>query len=144
MIKNIIYSITGLFFLILLIKSISKKEKICSICLSVTFTWIILFILYHLGIFNDVIILSFLMGMTFLGVFYTIERKVHKNLTFFRLPFLLTLILLAYFIITLDNLFQESIFILTLWILFIITYSYRRNKRFEGFVNKIIECCKKW
>jgi len=141
------YSITSLFFFILILRRFlpyEKREKICSICLAISVTWISLLVLYHLDKFNNVLFIAILMGMTILGIFYTLERKVKKELTFFRLPFLLTLILFFYYLITLENLFKESVFVLALWIFFIIIYHYRENPGFRGYVDKIIECCKKW
>ena len=93
----VIYLITGLFFLLLIIKSFIKKttEKICAICLAFAITWIVIWILRWKGYFPDGTFIGILMGMTILGIFYTLEKSVKKELTLFRLPFLLTLVFLA-------------------------------------------------
>lgn len=144
---NVLYLIIALFFFMLIVKSflsVRNKEKICAICLAVSLSWISLLVLYYLKKFDNPLILSLLMGMTLLGVFYTLEKSVQKNLTFFRLPFLLTLIVLGYFVLTLESIIRELLMLVVLWIIFGIVYYYRRNRGFKRFVNKVVECCRKW
>jgi hypothetical protein len=129
--------ITILFFLFLILRNFSKK--ICAICLSVSLTWIVLLSLYFLGIFTDKIIIAILMGMSALGLFYMFYEK----LSVFKLPFILTLIYLIYFILEEINL-NASYFLLSLWIFFFLIYLFRKNRNFIRFVNKLIECCRNW
>ena len=143
----VLYGITAIFFLILFLGGFlhhEKRERICSICFASSITWISLLVLYHLGKFSNILIIALLMGMTLLGIFYIFERKVKKELTFFRLPFLLTLIISGYYLLTLENVIKDITFIAILWIIFSFIYHYRENFRFKKFVDKIIECCKKW
>src|SRR3989344_3178232 len=98
MVFNVILMITVLFFFLLLIKGIFKKwfkKEFCVICAAVSLTWITLLILSWLEIFNDKTIIALLMGMSILGIFYLVENKVKERLTLFRLPFLLSLILIG-------------------------------------------------
>ena len=136
----------AIFLVVLLVKQIIGKasDKLCAICLAFSLTWIILLTLYYLKIFDNIIIISLLMGMTLLGIFYTIERNVKKELTVFRLPFLITIVLAGYYLLTFENILKEIILVIILWLLFIIAYIYRNNKKFSGIVNKVVECCKKW
>jgi hypothetical protein len=128
-----------LFFVLLTIKSFFNIKKFCTICLSVTLTWMTLLILYFIGIFTDKIILAILIGHTSLGIYYILEKKVRKELLIFRLPYLLTSISLIYFI--LSGFILNGLYVLLgLWLLFILTYLFKFNK----FTKKIIECCKKW
>jgi len=129
--------ITILFFLFLIMRNFSKK--ICAICLSVFLTWIVLLSLYFLGIFTDKTIIAILMGMSALGLFYMFYEK----LSVFKLPFILTLIYLIYFILEEINL-NASYFLLSLWVLFSLAYLFRKNPSLKSKINKLIECCKKW
>lgn len=142
-----LYGIIALFFLILIARLFiakEKREKVCSICIATTLTWISLLVLYYFKKFDDIVIISLLMGITLLGIFYTVERKVKKELTFFRLPFFATLIVLGYFILTLGNIAREIILLIALWLAFGLIYYYRESPKFKEFVNKVVECCKKW
>ena len=145
---NILLGITVLFFLILIIKNTLAKrfnKKICVICVSVFLTWLFLLILYYMNFYENTIILSILIGQSTLGIFYLFEKISRKEFTVFRLPFLLTLILIATSLIKIqEDLFYSIIFIMILWATFTLFYFYRQNNKINKFVNKIIECCKKW
>ena len=131
--------ITAVFFVLLTIKSIFNIKKLCAICLSVTLTWILLLILYFIGIFADKLVIAILMGHTSLGLYYILEKKVRKRLLIFRLPYLLTSISIIYFIFN-GFMINAVYFILGLWLLFILIYLFKFNK----LTKRIIECCKKW
>lgn len=141
----ILIGISALFFILLLVKEIfnKRKKKFCAICTAVSLTWIILLVLYFLDIFNDKIILALLIGHTSLGIFYLVENKVKEKFKLFRLPFLLTLIILFYYLIQ-GFIFESLLFIIILWVLFILIYSFKNNKGLNLFAKKIIECCKRW
>ncbi len=139
--------IIGLFFSILLIKQFfhkKLKDKICALCLSIIITWAGLLILYWTGRFENLLIIALLMGGSVLGIFYTVERNVKKDLTLFRLPFFLTLLSMGYFLLTFENFLNVLILLVILWSIFLIIYLYRRNKNLNLLVKKIVECCKKW
>ena len=135
----ILIGITGLFFLLLILKNILSIKKACAICLSVTLTWISLLVLYFLNIFADKIIIAILMGHTSLGIFYILEKKVKKGFLLFRLPYLLTSITLIYYILR-GFVISSLYLILGLWILFFIIYLFKFNK----LIKKITACCRKW
>ena len=145
-IENIIYLVIALFVLILVVKPFlgKKGEKICAICLSFALTWIVLLFLYYFGKFDNLILIGLLIGLTILGIYYTLERNVSREKTIFRLPLLLTLILIGYFVLTLENLIREAIIVAVLWSLFGVLYFYRHSYKLKKFVDKIVECCKKW
>lgn len=143
----ILWTIVILFIVIIAIKSILKNKinsNLCAICLAFSLTWIYSLILYYLDMFDNILVIGLMMGMTILGIFYTVERNVKKELTLFRLPFLLSLFLAGYYLLTFDNLFNEILILVLIWIIFGILYIYRNNKSFRQITNKIIECCKKW
>ena len=130
----ILAGITALFFILLFIKSFTKK-KFCVICVSVSLTWITLLILYFLNIFTDKLIIGILMGGTSVGLFYMLYEKIG----IFKLPFLLTLISMIYFI--LGGFVISTLYLIAgLWLLFILIYLFKFNK----LAKKLIECCKKW
>ena len=143
----ILASISVLFFAILIIKQFlgkKIKDKICAICLAVSITWISLLTFRYFYNSGNLILISLLVGMTILGIYYLIEKTVGKELTLFRLPFLLSLLSAGYFAITLENIFKELYFLTGIWLLFGLIYSYRNNLHLKNFINKIVECCKKW
>lgn len=140
----LILSIVLLFFIFLGIKELIKKA-FCVLCASIFATWIFFFILYIIGIFKDPIIIALLIGQSILGIFYMIESKVKEELKLFRLPFIIALITIGYSLFEIPKDFANVTALLLLtWIIFGLTYFYRANKSTKIFVNKIIECCKRW
>ncbi len=145
---NILIGITVLFFILLVFKQFlpkKKKDKFCVICASISLTWITLLVLYYIKLFDNLIILSILIGTSITGIYYLVESKVNKRMKVFRLPFILTLIFIGYNLI--NGFYKELnvwILLLILWLLFIFFYIYSGNKKINLFVNKLVECCKKW
>ncbi len=140
-------AITILFFAVFVIKQFFSKEisgKICALCISVSLTWISLLLMKYLGYFEDDLAIALFMGMTLLGIYYAVEKNVRKEITIFRLPFLLSLATLGYFILTLSNVLREVLYLSALWTFFITFYIYRNNPKVKKPVDKLVECCKKW
>jgi len=142
---SILLLIAALFFLLLIGKSIFfKKKEFCAICFAVGGTWVGLLIAYWYNIFNDKVILGILIGQSSLGIFYTLEKNVKKELTLFRLPFLLLLIFIAYLLIVfpeltgLRELYKSGLFLLLLWAGFILVYFYRNNKNIRVLQKMVI------
>ena len=94
-----------LFFILLVIKNFFKehRERFCVICVTVSLTWVVLLVLFWLKLFEDKIIIALLMGQSILGVYYILEGQVKEELKIFRLPFLLTLIIIGYLLLTIAN-----------------------------------------
>jgi len=140
----VLISIFSLFFIFLILKSVLKKNKFCPICLGVSISWIFLLLLYFLGLFDDKLLIAILMGSSITGIFYLVE-KFGNFWEFFKLPIFITLIFSAYFVLTDFNFYFNSIiFILGVWLFFSVVYLYRKNKNVKKFVDKVVECCKKW
>ncbi|GEM_PF-661256 len=144
----ILITVTSLFFVLLIFKGLlrgTKKEKFCVICACVILSWIILLVLYWKGLFNDSTILGILMGTSILGIFYFLESRVKKEFHLFKLPFLLTLITLAYLLINLNfsSIINSVLFLSILWVIFFIFYSFKNSDGMGKLVNKIIGCCKR-
>ena len=141
-ITSTLIGIAGLFLILLLVKSIIKRD-FCVLCASVALTWIVLFVLFLTGFFSEKTIIAILMGMTALGIYYLLEKKIKRELTIFRLPFLLTLVFIIYTVLESFSL-NSLIFLAVLWVIFILIYLFRHNTGFNKFTNKLIGCCKKW
>ena len=144
----IFVGIVLLFLSLLILKSIFLKKlkfDVCALCFSVSLTWIVLLILRYFGRFDNVIIISLLMGGSIVGIFYVIERKVKEDVTLFRLPFFLTLVFLGYSLINFSSeLLKIFFFLIGLWGLFFVLYLYRTKPLLKEKVQKMVECCKRW
>ena len=140
----VLVGISVLFFLILWAKSFSIK-LFCAICGAVTLTWVTLLILYWKGIFSDIMIIAILMGESSLAIYYLFDTKAKEEWKFFRLPFLLSLVTLFYFLITLSKVMQSLFFLTGLWVIFLIIYAFRyKSVVVESFMSSVMECCKRW
>ncbi|MEM4295962.1 MAG: hypothetical protein QXS91_04125 [Candidatus Anstonellales archaeon] len=145
-------AITLLFFVLLIVKAVINKFKkfdFCVICASVSLTWLFLLVLFYLGLYGNIVLIALLMGGSVVGLFYFIERKIaktkNKELTLFRLPFLLTLIFIAYTLLFYSYFDIRVVYLLALlWLLFFFIFLYRKNPKLKKIINKIIECCKRW
>lgn len=135
-----------LFFILLAVKNIFEKKKkikdsFCVICASISLTWLILLILYLVNLFDNILIISLLMGMSLTGIYYLMERKIgkiNKRFKIFRLPFILTLIIIAYYVLTFENIFKNILVVGSLWIFFALIYFYNNSQ----LAKKLLECCK--
>ena len=142
----VIYLVIALFFLFLAVKSAVEgrskiKNNFCVICASISLTWLVLLSLYLINLFDNILVISLLMGMSLTGIYYLAERKIGKineKFKIFRLPFILTLIIIAYYVLTFENIFNNLLVIGGLWILFVLIYFYNNAK----FIKKLLECCK--
>jgi hypothetical protein len=132
-------SIPIIFILTLIFNSLLKK-KICAVCASVFLTWLIFLVLYYFGYFQNVLILALLMGASASGIFNLLKEK----LNIFKLPFILTLLTIAYFLLVKQIYFSLVIFILILWILFGVIFLFSKNQNIKSVFQKLIECCKNW
>ena len=146
-ISFIILGIIILFFILLAAKDIIGKNKnrikdnFCVVCVSISLTWIFLFGLYLFGLFDNILIISLLMGMSITGIYYLTDNKIrkrNKKFRVFRLPFILTLIIIAYYVLTFERIINSILIVAGLWVLFALIYVYNNAK----FVKKLLECCK--
>lgn len=145
---QILLGITSLFFLFLIAKSmLSNKfnENFCVICAAISISWIALLFLLKLSYFNDKTITALLMGQSILGVFYLVEKKAKEQYKIFRLPFLLTLTVLAYYILEpQQDIIDSIIFLSILWLIFVLVFVYRNNNKVNMLTKRLIECCRNW
>lgn len=140
--------IAVLFFVLLAGKKLLPerwKEKFCALCFAVALTWLTILALYWMGKFDNVVLLALLMGQSVLGIYYTVEKNVKKELHLFRLPFLLTLTSIAYFLVVgLSDSILIITFLAALWLVFLVVHIYKNNRRISTLVDSIVECCKRW
>lgn len=136
--------IIGLFFLLLAAKSFTGK-RFCVVCASVGLTWLTFLVLYRLGYFQDEVLLALLMGQSILGLYYLAERNVGEKLHLFRLPFLLSLTLIAHVAISPSwQVLQVIWLLLVLWVAFVGVYVSRKVPGVRQFVENVIKCCRDW
>lgn len=146
-ISIVLLSISIAFFVLLAVKELFNeklKKKFCVICIAITINWIVLFILYLLGIFENITIIAILMGETTLGVFYLAESKAREELKLFRLPFLLSLIVGAYYLLEPSGILNGLVVLSIIWLLFGAMYIFKKNEKLNLLAKKIIKCCKEW
>lgn len=138
-------SIFSLFILLLVVRTIFKLQ-FCVLCGSVFITWASLLILYWLGWFENQLLIAIPMGGSVVGIYYLTERKTREILHIFRLPFFMTLLLLAYLLIGTEpaSMFYGGLLVASLWILCGLIYIYRQNPKLKGIVETILKCCKNW
>lgn len=136
--------IFGFFLALLLVRAISKKQ-FCVLCGAVFLTWALLLALYYAGSFDNVVVIALLVGQSTLGIFYLLEKKVAEPLTIFRLPFLVTLLVIGY--AALSRSFPATklmLLVSSLWLIFGGLYAYRRVPTLRQLAEKVMACCKKW
>ena len=137
-------SITGLFLAMLLVKKITGWNY-CSICASVSITWLGLLVAYWFGYFEEPLIIGVLMGQSAVGLYYLVEQNVKKELLVFRLPFLLTEALLVFWVFYPPlQLLSAVFFVGLLWAMFFVVHVLRSKPQVSVLVKKLIECCKNW
>ena len=139
-------SISAVFFVVLIAKwALKLSDKICVICASVSLTWILFLAMFYLGKYNNIVILSLLIGESVIGSYYLIEKRMTGNKGIFRLPLLLTMTAAGYLLLTIPtDLWKIALLILLAWAVFLMFYGYRNNPRLAVFVKKVVECCKNW
>ncbi len=103
-------------------------------------TWLIFLVLYYFGYFQNLVVLALLMGATASGIFNLLKEK----LNIFKLPFILTLLTITYFLLVKQIDFSLLIFNLILWLLFGLIFLFSKNQNLKSVIKKLIECCKDW
>lgn len=140
----VLSAIAVLFVGLLIVKSISAW-KFCVICTSVSATWMVLLVLFWLGIFDQPVIIAVLMGQSIVGSYYFLEKKTKEELHIFRLPLLLSVTLVAFMALGVTTDLIHSLSLLAaLWVVLSLLYLYRQNPKTRIVVDRIIACCKDW
>lgn len=140
------YAIVAIGLLFAVIVAIKRwlPFDVCAICTSVSTVWVMLLALYHLGAIVDATVIAILMGLSSLGIYYAVERRVPERLLLFRLPFLLSLVVIAYTLILMTVPVMVLGVLGLLWFGFAVIYVSRRNVRYSVVVKRLIDCCSGW
>ena len=112
--------------------------KICAICLAVTLTW-----LYGLFSGWNAVVLALLMGGSAVGSMYYLGSKLPEKFGVFKLPYLLSALVLAYAILEKKLNIYTLLFLVGLWILSVSVF-FLRNGVGKNWFKKVVECCKNW
>ena len=141
----IVIAVVSVLFAALLAGKTVMKWKFCVICMSVSATWIALFLLYRLGRFPYPVVIAVLMGQSVVGAYYLAEKRVREHLLLFRLPLLLTLTAGAYVLLgEVPRMAPAALFLGVLWALFGIVYAYRHVPSVRKMTDRVIACCRDW
>jgi len=86
------------------------------------------------------------MGGSIVGIYYFTENKISYNFKIFRLPFLLSMILVSYTLLNgfFYSFYKSILLILVLWIIGGLILLYKKNDKMNSLINKLVECCKSW
>lgn len=141
---SILIILVLLFFLAILAQKIFGKN-FCAMCLSVSLTWIIVFIW---GLFFgelDTVALGILMGGSAVGFMYFVFR-FNEKFQFFKFPFLIFLFWFVYQLIkgVTSDFLKEGLIVGVIWAVFAIVYLFRNNRGLRDWSERIVECCKNW
>ena len=139
----VIAGIAFLFLFFLIVRSLTRW-RFCVLCAAAFSTWTVLLLLYHLGIFENLLLIAPLLGSSAVGIYYLVEKKVKEEWHLFRLPFYLTLMVAVYSLLGVTRGYSLPLFLLFIWAVFYAAYAYRRNPRIDQAVKQIIACCKDW
>lgn len=132
-----------LFFIFLGLKNWTGW-KFCSICAASTTTWVVLSGLYIFNLFDSLLLIVLMAGMTLHGLYQLWEQNSSRKYLFFRLPVLLTGITVLYQVFVWQINFEIISLVVGVWISFLIFFFYRENDRFEAYIQNVIECCREW
>jgi hypothetical protein len=139
----IFLAITVLFVLLVGLRSLFNL-KICALCGAVSSTWIVLLVMFYVGIFNNPVLLGILMGGSIVGVMYLLEQKLPERFQIFKLPFFLTFVSATYFAILQSFAFEVAVIPFLLWVCMGAIYAGRNINSLKTLGRRIIECCKNW
>lgn len=142
-IATIVISITALFVLFVGARAVFSLN-VCALCAAVSLTWIILLGLSYTDYPVDPVAVGILMGGSVVGTMYTLERKVPERIQMFKLPFLATGIVAAYFLIVQHITIEATGIVALLWVGAGAIYVGRNTPSVKTIGQNIIECCKDW
>lgn len=139
----LLIGIAVLFGIFIVLRSILSLQ-VCALCGATSLTWITLLTLFYFDYATDPIFIALLMGGSVVGSMYLLEQKLPEKYQIFKLPYFLTLVSAAYFVIV-KNVTMDVMMVLgTLWLIIFLIHAGKRVKKIRGIGRKIIECCKNW
>lgn len=142
-ISLVLIGITVLFAILVALRSVFSL-KICALCGAVSIIWLTLLLLFYVGYVINPILIALLVGGSVVGGMYLLEQKIPEKYQIFKLPYFLTLILVAYFVLTQGVDVYVLIVPGVVWLIVLLIHTGRRVEKFKVVGRKIIECCKNW
>lgn len=140
MLTVVLLIISGLFILGILARQITKIH-FCTLCLSIILTWLGLLASYLYGSFDDVVLVSLLVGQSITGLYFFIRDRVPRSLKIFTLPFFLSLTAAGYMMIKTDLIMSAFAVLLGLWATAWLIFSYRSDPGKKPVATALMECC---
>ena len=137
-----IIGITAAFVVALAAKRVIARQ-FCALCAAVSVTWIAMLALAYAGAITDRTLIALLVGQSVTGVYYAAETRVPKRWTLFRLPFIVTLTVIAYSAVVATIVPSAMLVALALWLAFGIVYA-MRNRAARVWFARIVDCCRRW
>jgi len=133
-----------ILFTVLIVFRLTFSLKICALCGAVFLTWLILLILLYSDNIINPILVAILMGGSIVGSIYVLEQKMPKKYQLFKLPYFLTLVSVAYFVLTKEVILTAVIILCSMWSISLLIHAGEQVEKFKILGRKITECCKKW
>lgn len=140
----IVLAISILFVVFLIVKE-ALRRQLCVLCASIAATWIVALVLFWKGLFQDRFLLGLLMGQSITGAYYLVDRwKGNTAAGIFRLPFVLTLIVLFASLVNGREVSGAAAVAGVMWSLMLLIFALRKNEGVKRVAERIIQCCKNW
>jgi hypothetical protein len=140
----VLLSVTSVFAILLAAKSF-LRIKICPLCAGVFLTWTALLAMSWLGYAVDRTIVAVLVGESVVGLYHLAEKKFKAEWGVFRLPFLLSLTLVAFLLLGADRRpLPAAAFLAILWLIPAAAYAWRHKPAGRELMKKLIACCRDW
>jgi len=127
----------------IILRSVSSL-KICALCGSVSVLWVVLLFTFYLGYEIDVTFTALLMGSSIIGFMFLLEHRLEKKYQLFKLPYFLTLVSVAYFVLTKSIIINVIVIISLVWLIMFVIYMSERIEKIKLIGKKIVDCCKNW
>jgi len=122
------------------------KNRVCVICASVSLTWLELLILFWFGWSINPLMIGILMGGSVVGLLYLVFANVPKQYHVFKLPFVITLFTIVYFLLSgIWYVKNTYVIVILAWLISAVVFVFRdKNNHMSALAKKLIACCKDW
>jgi hypothetical protein len=98
--------------------------------------------MYKLGKFQDVVLLSLLMGQSITGIYYLVDKHIKASLRIFTLPFFLSLTTFFYLVISgSKNVMPPLLILLGLWVVAYLIFAWRNDPGKRNISKAVMNCC---
>lgn len=132
-----------LFLLGLLLRSFTSLQ-VCALCGAVSGTWLGLLGTRFAGMSVDPALLGLLIGGSIVGAMYAVEDRLPNAYSILKLPFYLSLLVLAYFVLVGTASYLSILLLALVWVITLFIFKTRRHVQIKKLAQKIINCCKNW